>query len=152
MIKPRDWPWIEFLSSRGQESQRLSQLSNNLSSWGSSRILQDKVRALGVLVLCSPTKHYFCCALLTLWCACACNQLKETHVRTKGCVLSAVLRWPHVAYGRNPVGGLYWPPNVKRHPMSPSENGQRWTKRVDRTLLSWSNFPISLTISQLLGN
>ena len=31
MIKPRHWPWTEFLSSRGQESQHLSQLSNNLS-------------------------------------------------------------------------------------------------------------------------
>ena len=34
MIKPRHWPWVEFLSSGGQESWRLSGLSNNLSSWG----------------------------------------------------------------------------------------------------------------------
>ena len=31
MIKPHYWPQIEFLSSRGQESQCLSWLSNNLS-------------------------------------------------------------------------------------------------------------------------
>ena len=37
---------------------------------GSSGILQDKVRMLGALVLCSPNEHIFCCTLLTLWCAC----------------------------------------------------------------------------------
>ena len=37
---------------------------------GSSRILQDKVRMLGALVLCSLSEHVFCCALLTLPCAC----------------------------------------------------------------------------------
>ena len=31
MIKPRHWPWIEFLSSGGQDSLCLSQFSNNLS-------------------------------------------------------------------------------------------------------------------------
>ena len=31
MIKPRHWPWIELLSSRGQESGHLSWLNNNLS-------------------------------------------------------------------------------------------------------------------------
>ena len=57
-------------SSGGQESQRLSWFSNNFPLGGSSRILQDKVRMLGALVLCSPTEHVFCCTLLTLWCAC----------------------------------------------------------------------------------
>ena len=33
---------------------------------GSSGILQDKVRMLGALVLCFPSKHVFCCTLLTL--------------------------------------------------------------------------------------
>ena len=37
---------------------------------GSSGILQDRVRMLGALVLCSPSEHIFCCTLLTLWCAC----------------------------------------------------------------------------------
>ena len=36
---------------------------------GLSGILQDKVRMLGALVLCSPSEHVFCCTLLTLWCA-----------------------------------------------------------------------------------
>ena len=33
---------------------------------GTSGILQDKVRMLGALVLCFPSKHVFCCTLLTL--------------------------------------------------------------------------------------
>ena len=32
MIKPHHWPWIEFFSSRGQESLHLSWFSNNLST------------------------------------------------------------------------------------------------------------------------
>ena len=54
---------------------------------GSSGILQDKVRTLGALVLCSPTKHFSCCTLLTLCWASVCDQLKETHVQTKGYVV-----------------------------------------------------------------
>ena len=37
---------------------------------GLSRILQDKIRMFGALVLCSPSEHVFCCTLLTLQCAC----------------------------------------------------------------------------------
>ena len=37
---------------------------------GLSGILQDKVRMLGALVLCSPSEHVSCCTLLTLRCAC----------------------------------------------------------------------------------
>ena len=37
---------------------------------GSSGILQDKVRMLGALVLCSPSEHVFFCTLLTLRCTC----------------------------------------------------------------------------------
>ena len=36
---------------------------------GSSGVLQDKVRMLGALVLCS-SEHVFCCTLLNLQCAC----------------------------------------------------------------------------------
>ena len=36
--------------------------------------------------------------------------------------------------------------------MSPSGTDQKWARRVDRTLLSQSNFSVSLTISELLGN
>ena len=42
--------------------------------------------------------------------------------------------------------------DVKRHPVSPLGNGQRWMKNVDQTLLSRSNFPVSLTVSWLPGN
>ena len=37
---------------------------------GSSRILQNKVRILGALVLCSPSEHVFFCTWLTLQCVC----------------------------------------------------------------------------------
>ena len=95
---------------------------------GSSRILQDKVRMLGALVLCSPSEHVFCCALLTLWCA----FVNEWHAlrKTSKDPCSAVPQWPHTAYGRNPVRGLYQPANAKRHPMSPSRSGQKRAKRL----------------------
>ena len=38
--------------------------SNNLSSWGLVWDLQDKVRILGALVLCSPSEHVFRCTFL----------------------------------------------------------------------------------------
>ena len=69
---------------------------------GSSRILQDKVKMLGVLVLCSPSKNVFCCTLLTLWCVC----VNEWHTLCKASEepCSVVPRWPYRAYGRNPIG------------------------------------------------
>ena len=95
-------------------------MSNVWHLGGSSMILQDKMRMLGALVLCSPSKHVFCHTLLALQCACVCDWLKETHMCEPRAVFqSAVPQWPHTAYGRNPVGGLYRPANVKRHPMSP---------------------------------
>ena len=47
---------------------------------GLSGILQDKVRMLGALVLCSLSEHIFCRALLTLPCACVneWHALRET--------------------------------------------------------------------------
>ena len=95
---------------------------------GSSGILQDKVRMLGALVLCSPSEHAFCCSLLTLRCACV-NEWHALHKASKK-PCSAVPRWPHTAYGRNPVGGLYRPANAKRHPVSPSGSGQKWAKHL----------------------
>ena len=76
---------------------------------GSSGILQDKVRMLGTLVLCSPSKHVFCCTLLTLQCACVNEWHALGEASEEPC--SAVQQWPHMAYGRNPVGGSYWPAN-----------------------------------------
>ena len=125
MIKPHHWPRIEFLASRDQESQHLSQFSNNLSSWGSSRFIQDKVRTLGVLVLCSPTKHFFCCTLLTLWCA----WVNEWNILCKASEepCSVVLWWPHMAYGRNPSGvytDLPMPRGTQCLLWGPTRNGQ----------------------------
>ena len=112
---------------------------------GSSTILQDKVRMLGALVLCSLSEHVFCCALLTLQCACVNEWHALGEASEEPC--SAVQQWPHMAYGRNPVGGSYRPANATRHPMSPSGTDQKWAKRVDQTLLSRSIFSVSLTIS-----
>ena len=102
---------------------------------GSSGILQDKVRMLGALVLCSLSEHVFCCALLTLPCAC----VNEWHALREASMepCSAVPRWSHTAYGNAKKG----------HPMSPSGTDRKWAKHVDRTLLSQSNFSVSLTIS-----
>ena len=61
-------PWTEFFSSGGQESRRRNS-TTTFHLGGSSGILQDKVRMLRALVLCSLSEHIFCCALLTLQCA-----------------------------------------------------------------------------------
>ena len=74
---------------------------------GSSGILQDKVRMLGALVLCSPSKHVFRCTLLTLRCACVNEWCARHEASEEPC--SAVPRWPQTAYGRKPAGGLDWP-------------------------------------------
>ena len=111
---------------------------------GSSGILQDKVRMLGALVLCSLSEHIFCCALLTLRCACVNEWHALREASKEPC--SAVPWWSHTAYGRKLLG-LYRPANAKRHPMLPSGTDQKWAKCVDRTLLSRSNFLVSLTTS-----
>ena len=71
---------------------------------GSSGILQNNVRMLGALVLCSLSKHVFCCALLLLWCACV-NEWHALHKASED-PCSAVPWWSHMAYGRN-LSGVY---------------------------------------------
>ena len=71
---------------------------------GSSGILQDKVRMLGALVLCSPSEHVFHCTLLTLRCACVNEWNALSEASEEPC--SAVPRRPHKAYGRN-LSGVY---------------------------------------------
>ena len=97
---------------------------------GSSGILQDKVRMLGALVLCSPSKHIFCCTLLTLWCACV-NEWNTLHEASEE-PCSAVPRWSHMAYGRNLLGvytDLPMPRGTQRLLQGPTRNGQRvWTE------------------------
>ena len=110
---------------------------------GSSRILQDKVKMLGTLVLCSPSEYIFCCTLLTLCCACM-NEWNGLHeAGEEPC--SAVLRWPHTAYGRNLLEvytDLPMPKGTQRLLWGPTRNGKSmWTE------LSRSNFSVSLTIS-----
>ena len=69
---------------------------------GSYRILQDKLRMLGALVLCCPSEHVFCFILLTLRYACVNEWHALREASEEPC--SAVSRWPHTAYGRNPQG------------------------------------------------
>ena len=97
---------------------------------GSSGILQDKVRMLEALVLCSLSEHVFCCALLTLWCACVNEWHALREARKEPC--SAVLRWSHTAYGRNLLGhytDLPMPRGTQCLLREPTRNGQSmWTE------------------------
>ena len=120
---------IEFSSSGGQESQRRDSTTTFLLG-GSSGILQDKVRMLGALVLCSLSEYIFCCALLNLWCA----RVNEWHALREAneepC--SAVPRWSHTAYGRNMSGvstDLPRPRGTQCLLWEPTRNGQSvWTE------------------------
>ena len=92
-------------------------------------ILQETVRMLGALVLCSHSKHVFCCTLLTLWCAWV-NEWYTLHkARVEPC--SVVLWWPHMAYGRYLLGvytELLMPRNTHGSFGGPTRNGQSmWT-------------------------
>ena len=97
---------------------------------GSSGILQNKVRMLGALVLCSPSEHIFCCTLLTLRCACVNEWHALREASEEPC--SAVPQWPHSAYGRNLLGSytnLPMPRGTQRLLWGPTRNGQSvWTK------------------------
>ena len=92
---------------------------------GSTRILHDKVRMLGALVLCSLSKHLFCCALLTLLCACVNEWHTLCEASEEPC--SAVPRWSHMAYGRN-LSGVYadlpMPRDTQCLLQEPTKNGQ----------------------------
>ena len=128
-IKPRLWPRIEF-SPGGQEFWRLFVGSATFHLGCSTGILQDKVRMHGALVLCSPSKHVFCCTLLTLWGAC----VNEWNALCKASEepFSAVPQWPHMAYGRN-LSEVYTdlpvPRGTKHLLRGPTRNGQSmWTE------------------------
>ena len=112
---------------------------------GLSRILQDKVRMLGALVLCSPREHVLRYTLLTLWCACV-NEWNTLHEASEESC-SAVPQWPHTAYGRNLLG-VYTdlPRGSQRLLREPTRNGQSvWTKlsfldQTFRSLWPFHNF------------
>ena len=120
--------WILLQRPRILASVRGSVTTFHLG--GSFGILHYKVRMLGALVLCSPSKHIFCCTLLTLWCACVneWNALQEASEEP----CSVVPQWPHTAYGRNLLGVytyLLMPRGTQCLLRGPTRNGQSvWTK------------------------
>ena len=97
---------------------------------GSSRILQDKVRMLEALVLCSPSKHIFRCTWLTVQCGCV-NEWNALHEASEE-PCSAVPRQPHTAYGRNLLGvytDLPMPRGTQCLLQEQTRNGQSvWTE------------------------
>ena len=110
---------------------------------GSSGILQEKVRMLGALLLCSPSKHVFYCTLLTLRCAC----VNEWHALCEASVetCSEVPGWPHMAYGRN-LSGVYTNPPMPRGTQhllwGLTSNGQNvWTELSFLSQAFWSLWP-----------
>ena len=97
---------------------------------GSYRILQDKLRMLGALVLCCPSEHVFCFILLTLRYACVNEWHALREASEEPC--SAVPWWPHMAYGRN-LSGVYtdlpMPRGTQCLLWGPSRNGKSmWTE------------------------
>ena len=105
---------------------------------------------LGTLVLCSPSEHVFCCTLLTLQCACVNEWNAMLEASEELC--SAVLRWPHTAYGRN-LSGVYtdlpMPRGTQWLLWEPTRNGQSvWTKHsyLSQTFRSLWPFHNSLRI------
>ena len=72
--------WSSLVTGPGlnssQEAKSLSIFHSSATTFhlgGTSRILYNKVRTLGALVLCSPGKHVFCCTL-----RCVCVNEKHT--------------------------------------------------------------------------
>ena len=81
--------WI-LLLWRPRTPSSLRDSATTFHLGGSTGILQDKVRMLGALVLCSPREHASCCTLLTLQCACVNEWHAPPKVSEEPC--SAVLR------------------------------------------------------------
>ena len=131
MIKPVSGPGLNSSPSGPRIPASLHDSTTTFHLGGSSGILQDKVRMLGVLVLCSLSKHVFCCALLTLRCACV-NEWHALHEASKE-PCSAVPWWSHTAfYGRN-LSGVYtdlpMPRGTQCLLQERTRNGQSvWTK------------------------
>ena len=128
-IKAPLWPRIELFSSQGQETWYRE--STKILHLGClSGILQDKVRMLGAVILCSLSEHIFCYALLTLRCSCV-NKWHALHEASwEPC--SAVPPWSHTAYGTNLSGAytnLPMPRGTQHLHWEPTRNGDiMWTK------------------------
>ena len=121
--------------------------SSNLSSWGLVWF-QDKVKTFRALVLCSPSKHIFCFTLLNVQCACVwlIEINEQRNVKPELCPnlrFCGNLIW-FMAESLGDYTDLLMSRGTQRLLWGRS---QRWMKRVDWTLLSWSNFLVSLTIS-----
>ena len=121
--------------------------SSNLSSWGLVWF-QDKVKTFRALVLCSPSKHIFCFTLLNVQCACVwlIERNAQRNVKPELCPnlrFCGNLIW-FMAESLGDYTDLLMSRGTQRLLWGRS---QRWMKRVDGTLLSWSNFLVSLTIS-----
>ena len=119
--------WILLQGPRIPVSSRDS--TTTFHPGGSSGILQDKVRILEALVLCSLSEHVFCCALRTLPCACVNEWHALREASKEPC--SAVPRWSHRAYGRNLLGrytDLPMPRGTQCLLREPTRNAQSvWT-------------------------
>ena len=141
VVKPHLWPHIKFLSSRGHESLHNTQLvAATFHLRGLIWDLQDKVRTLGALVLCSPSKHIFCCTLLTPWCACLCeNSMNETWTwpRSNHWVMFCNFAMTHNDWRQTMPRGTHCPCKG---------SGRKWAKRVDWTFFFFffGHFPWSL--------
>ena len=123
------------------DSEAVLQLSSNY--WDSSGQGKDAWTSS------SPSGHVFCCTLLTLRCAYVneWNTLREANEEP----CSAVLRWPHTAYGKTLLG-VYTDLAMPKTPSVSFGNWSQMDKVCGSNSLSWSNFSFSLTISQFLGN
>ena len=136
--------WILLL----WRSRILASLHGSATAFHLGGILHDKVRMLGALFPCSPSEHVFCCTLLTLWCACV-NEWHALHkARVEPC--SVVPWWPHTAYSRYLLGvytDLQMPRGTYGSFWDPPEMG----KKCGLNSPFWSDFSVSLTISERLG-
>ena len=143
VIKPHLWPWIEFFSSGGQESWRLSWFSNNLSSWW---LVWDSSgqgkNAWSSSSLFSQQVHfllYFTNSIL-----CLCEWMTRPAWRKWGALLCGSVVTSH-GLQKKSVGGLYWLANTKRHQYllwGPTSNGQSvWTKISFLSQNFWSLWP-----------
>ena len=94
MIKPVSGPGLNSSPPEAKNPRVFHGSATTFQVGVSSGILQDKVRMLGALVLCSPSEHIFCYTLLTLQRAC----VNEWHALCGPSVepCSAVPGWPHI--------------------------------------------------------
>ena len=143
MIKPCLWPELNSSPPEAKNPSIFACSTTTFHLGCSSGILQDKVRMLGALVLCSPSEHVFYCTLLTLQCACV-NEWNTLHEASEE-PCSAAPWWPHTAYGRKLLGvytDLPMPRGTQSLLWGTTRNGQSmWTELsfLDQTF--WSLWP-----------